>query len=78
MAVHINNEGDLIITIKKQEHFTSFDELELRRCAIYDALQEHNNKDFIGSDLHYGLTTILKDLDPTFEQWKTILNNPEL
>ena len=78
MAVQINKTGDLVITIEKKEHFTPFDELELRRCAIYDALVEHDNKDFIGSNVHYGLVELLKDLDPTPEQWEAVLQNPNI
>ena len=74
MAVHIDKKGDLIITIPKREHFSPLDELETRRSAVYDALTEHNNEDFVGSDLHYGLVQILKDLQPTDEQWKKILS----
>lgn len=78
MAVAINNNGDLVITIKKQEHFTAVDELDLRRTALYDAITEHNSEDFIGSNLHYGLTQLLKDLEPTAEQWEAVLNNPDI
>lgn len=73
MAIQINKNGDIHIIIPKKEHFCPFDEIELRRQALYDALQEHNNKEFIGSDLHYGLTTLLQDLDPSPEQWEKIL-----
>ncbi|MBE7686589.1 hypothetical protein F7647_11060 [Tenacibaculum piscium] len=74
MAVHIDKKGDLIITIPKTKGSSPLDELCLRRTAVYEALTEHDNKNYIGSDLHYGLVTILKDLDPTDEQWERILS----
>lgn len=78
MSVAINTNGDLVITIPKQEQFSAVDELELRRTALYDAITEHNNEDFIGSSLHYGLTQLLKDLEPTEAQWQAVLNNPDI
>jgi hypothetical protein len=78
MAVAISNNGDLVITIKKQENFSAFEELDLRRTAIYDAITEHNSNDFIGSNLHYGLTQLLKDLEPSEAQWQSVLNNPDI
>ena len=78
MSVSINNNGDLVITIPKRKNFTASDELEMRKEALYDAISEHNNTDFIGSHLHYGLVTILKDLEPSQEQWNAVLNNPNI
>jgi hypothetical protein len=78
MAVQINNNGDLVITIPKQDGFSPFDELELRKTAIYDAIVEHDNNDFIGSDVHYGLTQLLKDLEPSPAQWEAVLKNPNI
>ena len=76
MAVHINTEGDLVITIPKRENFDALDELEVRREALYDAITEHNNNDYIGSDLHYGLVSLLKDLEPSPSQWKIMVEKP--
>jgi hypothetical protein len=73
MSVQVNKKGDLVVVIPKQDSFNAVDELELRRTAIYSALTEHNNKEFVGSDAHYGLVEILKDLDPSPEQWSKIL-----
>jgi hypothetical protein len=73
MSVAINKNGDIVITIPKQDGYNPFEEIELRRQAVYDAIQEHNANDFVGSDLHYGLTTILKDFDPTPQQWEKML-----
>lgn len=74
MAVHVNEKGDLVITIPNNQHSSPMEELELRRSALYDAIQEHNQNDYLGSGVHYGLTLLLKDLDPTLEQWGKVLN----
>ncbi len=75
MSVEINKKGDLIITIPTDGYLTPIEQLELRRGAVSQALTEHDNKEFIGSDLHYGLVEILNDLSPTEEQWKKVFKS---
>lgn len=76
MPVTINKAGDVIITIPAEKHYKPIDQIELRRNAIYDALTEHDNNSFVGSGMHYGLVQLLKDLDPTEEQWEAVLKKP--
>jgi hypothetical protein len=73
MSVIVDASGNLRITVEKQENFSIVDELELRRTALYDAIEQQNTKEFVGSDLNLGLVSILKDLDPTTDQWNEIL-----
>jgi hypothetical protein len=73
MSILINKNGDLVITVITTKNSCPIEELDLRRGAIYNAIQEHNSNEFIGSDIHYGLTELLKDLDPTPQQWKKLL-----
>lgn len=66
--------GNLIIEIKKEDFFNPVEELQIRREALYSAFIEHNGKDFINSsDLFYGIVSMLKDTEPTADQWEQIL-----
>lgn len=68
--------GNLIVEIDCQDVYTPSEELQIRREALYESLVEHNNKDFIDSqNLFYGIVQMLKDTEPTNEQWKQILQS---
>ena len=75
MSVTVDTTGNLIITVETQDNSSVVDELELRRTALYDAIEQQNTKEFVGSDLNLGLVSILKDLDPTTAQWNEILQS---
>ena len=75
MSVTVDATGNLIITVETQDNSSVVDELELRRTALYDAIEQQNTKEFVGSDLNLGLVSILKDLDPTTAQWNEILQS---
>ena len=75
MSVTVDATGNLIITVETQDNSSVVDELELSRTALYDAIEQQNTKEFVGSDLNLGLVSILKDLDPTTAQWNEILQS---
>ncbi len=66
--------GNIIVEIENDKSYTPAEELQMRRDALYDALTEHDSDQFIGnSNMVYGIVLLLKDMDPTFEQWNEIL-----
>ncbi len=66
--------GNLIVEIKS-EGMDALSNLQICKEAIYDALVEHNSKEFIGNqDMVYGLVLLLQSLDPSTEQWEQILS----
>ncbi len=68
--------GNLIVEIDCHNGYTPLEELQIRREALYDSLTEHDNKDFLDNkNLFYGIVQMLKDTDPTDEQWKQILQS---
>lgn len=69
------NSGNLIIEIAKDRGCTSAEELQIRRNALYEMITEHNSKEFIENGKFYGIVKLLEDLEPTYEQWKKILEN---
>lgn len=77
MAVKINKEGNLVITLDRESSSCPSDALKIRREAIYDAITEHNRADFIGSeDVYFGLVELLRDTEPSEEQYQKMFNNP--
>tara|TARA_R110002096_G_scaffold382868_2_gene576757 strand:+ start:64 stop:300 length:237 start_codon:yes stop_codon:yes gene_type:complete len=75
MAIKINKNGDVIITIQNDGGFTALEQLEIRRQAAYDAICQRN-EEFIGNDVTFGLIEFLKDTEPSYQQWKELLKNP--
>jgi len=78
MPVTTNKQGDLVITIpKKDASFSVAEELSYRREALYDALEQHNRKDFYESEnLYYGIVELLRDTEPDVNQLKQLFDNP--
>lgn len=74
MAVEINKNGDVIITLKK-DNFSAIEKLEQQRQAVYDAICQRN-EDFIGNTVNCGLVEFLKETEPSYEQWQELLKNP--
>lgn len=73
MSAHIDKDGNLIITIKMDKHFNPAEELERRRQSLYNAIEEHNNSDFIQSEVPAGLVEWLRDTEPSTDQWRDLL-----
>ncbi|MDO5654747.1 MAG: hypothetical protein Q4G27_01245 [Flavobacteriaceae bacterium] len=40
---------------------------------MYDAIWEHDNKNYIGGDVQVGIVEWLKETEPTEAQWREIL-----
>lgn len=73
MSVVLTKEGKVVITTEKTG-INAVEMLYLKRKAVMDALIEHNRKDFIQSDdLYFGLVEILRDTEPTPEQFKKLM-----
>jgi len=71
--LNLNKKGKVVVTCED----TGIDAVEmllLKRRAVYDAILEHNRADFIdSSDMYFGLIEILKDTEPTVEQFQKML-----
>lgn len=76
MAVHINKNGDVIIALPSDKAYTGLEKLEMRRLAVYEAIMRQN-QEFIDNEVTCGLIEFLKDTEPSYEQWKSLLKNPE-
>jgi len=76
MAVLMNKEGQ-VVTISEEKGINAIDQLKLKREAIYDAITQHDSDGYLGNhDMYYGLVQILRDSEPSFEQYQKMFNNP--
>ncbi|NIJ45041.1 hypothetical protein FHR24_001480 [Wenyingzhuangia heitensis] len=74
MSVKLDKNGNLIIVIeKKRMYLDPFEEIQLRKDALHDAIAEHNREAFLGSNPYSGLMELLKDFEPSTEQWEKVL-----
>lgn len=71
MAVAINNNGDVVITLKN-DGFTGLEKLDQQRQAVYDALCARN-EEFANVNVVFGLVDFLKETDPSLEQWNIMV-----
>jgi len=73
MSLHITPEGKVVITTE-ETGIDAVEMLHLKRQAIYEAMQQHNRKDFIQSDdMYFGLIELLRDTEPSPEQYQKLL-----
>ncbi|MGX1025242.1 hypothetical protein [Psychroflexus sp. MBR-150] len=73
MAIKIKN-NKVVITLEDEGN-DAIDALRLKRQAVYDAIIQHNRRDYIQSDeMYYGLVEFLRETEPDEKQYRQMLS----